>query len=92
MKVIATEKLVVESIDQSVAHHLTNTNELLNKVDGVKGVKTGWTEESGESLVTLTERNGHRVVIVILGSEDRFGESEKLIEWIFGNTEWREAT
>jgi D-alanyl-D-alanine carboxypeptidase len=90
-KMIVTEKMVVESVDQSVTHHLTNTNELLNKVEGVKGVKTGWTEESGESLVTLTERGRHRVVTVILGSKDRFGESERLIEWVFGNVEWREV-
>jgi hypothetical protein len=29
------------------------------------------------------------VVIAILGSQDRFGETKELIEWIFGNYEWR---
>lgn len=89
--IIATEKMVVESVDQSVTHHLENTNQLLASVNGVKGVKTGWTEEAGESLVALTERDGHRVVTVVLGSEDRFRETEKLIEWCFSNVEWRRA-
>jgi D-alanyl-D-alanine carboxypeptidase (penicillin-binding protein 5/6) len=88
-RIIATEEKTVTSIDGTISHQLKTTNQLLNQVDGVKGVKTGWTEESGESLVILTERDGHRVLTVMLGSQDRFGETKQLIEWVFANTEWR---
>jgi len=53
-------------------------------------IKTGWTEEAGENLMTLVERAGHRLIIVVLRSTDRFGETEKLINWVFGNYQWKE--
>lgn len=90
-KIIATDKIVIQSVDGKIIHRLETTNQLLSRVNGVKGVKTGWTEEAGESLVTLTERNEHRIITVVLGSKDRFGETEKLIEWVFANTQWKDA-
>ena len=44
-----------------------NHNELLRKVDGVDGIKTGFTNASGYNLMASAERNGHRVIAVMLG-------------------------
>ena len=60
-------------------------------MDGVLGVKTGWTEEARENLVTYLERDGKRIMIVVLGSQDRFGETKELIDWIFASYEWKEV-
>jgi hypothetical protein len=30
-------------------------------------------------------------MIVVLGSQDRFGETKELINWIFANYEWKEV-
>lgn len=68
---------------------LYNLNQLLWQ-DGVKGIKTGWTPKAGECLVTAVERNGHDLILVILGSENRFGETEKLMTWIFANFRWQD--
>lgn len=87
-KVVATQEHNVESVDGKLAYHLTNRNELLGKVEGVLGVKTGWTENARENLVTYVERDGKRVMLSILGSQDRFGETEELVEWIFSNYKW----
>jgi serine-type D-Ala-D-Ala carboxypeptidase (penicillin-binding protein 5/6) len=87
-EIVKTEKAEVSSIDGKIVHRLTNTNELLGEVDGVLGVKTGWTENARENLVTYVERDNRRVVIALLGSQDRFGETKELIEWIFTNYEW----
>jgi len=54
-------------------------------------VKTGWTENARENLVTYIERDGKRIMIVLLSSQDRFGETEELISWIFENYEWQEV-
>lgn len=86
--IISTEKIAVTSVDKVFTHNLYTTNQLLGKIDGLDGVKTGWTENAGECLVTTTSRNGHRILTVILGSEDRFGESENLIEWAFSEHYW----
>jgi D-alanyl-D-alanine carboxypeptidase len=44
-----------------------NHNELLNRVAGVDGIKTGYTNASGYNLMASAERNGHRVIAVMLG-------------------------
>jgi D-alanyl-D-alanine carboxypeptidase len=44
-----------------------NHNTLLKKVKGVDGIKTGYTNASGYNLMASAERNGHRVIAVMLG-------------------------
>lgn len=44
-----------------------NHNELLRKVAGVDGIKTGFTNASGYNLMASAERSGHRVIAVMLG-------------------------
>ncbi len=46
---------------------MSNHNSLLRTVDGVDGIKTGYTEASGYNLISSTGRTGRRVVGVILG-------------------------
>ena len=87
-KVIGTKDTEVMSWDKTYRHDLTNLNKLLGQ-DGVIGVKTGTTDLSGESFVGLVERDGHRVITVVLNSPDRFGESKALIDWIYQNYEWK---
>lgn len=88
---VSTIKYTAKSADGKITHYLTNRNELLGKVDGVLGVKTGWTEAARENLVTYIDRDNHRVVIALLGSQDRFGESKDLIEWIYKNYQWEDV-
>ncbi|MDQ3098735.1 MAG: D-alanyl-D-alanine carboxypeptidase [bacterium] len=70
-------------------HVLMSTNKLLGEVRGLDGIKTGYTEDAGEVLVSTVERNGHRIVTVLLKSSDRFGETKNVVEWVFRNYEWR---
>jgi D-alanyl-D-alanine carboxypeptidase len=46
-----------------------NHNHLLNQVEGVDGIKTGYTRASGFNLVSSAERNGQRVIVVVMGGE-----------------------
>lgn len=91
-QMVATEEIDVSDTEGVNWHHLENINQLLGELWGIKGVKTGWTEEAGECLVAYFERNGKQVITVILGSEDRFGETEKLINWVFANFSWEVVT
>lgn len=90
-KIVGTKEISVESVDGKTVHKLTNINQLLGEVPGVIGVKTGWTENARENLVTFVERDGHKVMIVVLGSQDRFGETKELINWIFANYKWEDV-
>ena len=90
-KMVGIKETVVKSVDGKIKHRLANINQLLGEVPGVLGVKTGWTENARENLVTYLEKDGRRLLIVVLGSQDRFGETKELIDWIFGNYEWKEV-
>ena len=73
-----------------VVFGLENVNKLLGAVVGVEGVKTGETDGALENLVTKTTRGGNSILVTVLGSRDRFGDSKNLIEWAFGNNIWIE--
>lgn len=87
-EIVKTKRTSVSDIQGKVVHNLLSTNELLESVEGVLGVKTGWTEMARENLVTYIERDGRRLIIVVLASQDRFGETRRLINWIFSNYTW----
>jgi D-alanyl-D-alanine carboxypeptidase len=48
--------------------HMHNHNNLLGKIPGVDGLKTGYTQSAGYCLSVTAERNGRRVISVIMGS------------------------
>lgn len=70
------------------AYTLTTTNKILGSV-GVVGMKTGYTLDAGQCLITAVERNGRRIITVVLNSPDRFQESKNMIEWAFNNHIWQ---
>lgn len=67
---------------------LNNTNELLGVLEGVVGVKTGFTNGAGRCLVTETVRGERDIITVVLGADtkkDRTKDSIKLINYAFNN-------
>jgi serine-type D-Ala-D-Ala carboxypeptidase (penicillin-binding protein 5/6) len=91
-KMVAIPQITISDITHTYFHSLKNVNELLGKIPGVGGIKTGWTEEAGENLMTLIDRDGHRTIIVVLKSQNRFSDTEKLIDWIFSNYQWKDMS
>ncbi len=60
-----------------------NTNELLG-TEGYDGIKTGTTDKAGACLVSTGERDGKRLIVVVLGSaasESRYTDSRNLYRW-----------
>ena len=78
-EILKTKNMVVYSADGKIEHRLESTNELLGKTDEVIAGKTGFTDEAGGSLILLIKND---IITVVLGSPNRFGESEKLINWL----------
>lgn len=50
---------------------MNNHNHLLGKVNGVDGLKTGFTNGAGFCLAATAQRNGRRIIAVVVGSPDR---------------------
>jgi serine-type D-Ala-D-Ala carboxypeptidase (penicillin-binding protein 5/6) len=59
------------------------SNKLLGNLPGAKGVKTGYTAKAGKCVVALAERDGHRVLAVLLDSPDRWWTAAALVERAF---------
>ena len=67
---------------------LTNTNELLGVLNGVYGIKTGFTNGANRCLVTCCKRSDLDIICVVLGADTkkyRTTDSIKLIEYAFNN-------
>lgn len=65
---------------------ISNTNELLGNLNGVYGVKTGFTNGANRCLVTACKRNNLDIICVVLGADTkkfRTQDSIKLIEYSF---------
>lgn len=68
--------------------NLSNTNELLGNLNGVYGVKTGFTNGANRCLVTAIKRDNMDLICVVLGADtkkDRTMDSIQLIEYAFNN-------
>ena len=63
-----------------------NGNELLERYPGALGVKTGYTELAGQTIVASAERNGRTLIASILGSYDRYADAIALFDWAFTST------
>ena len=71
--------------------NITNTNELLGSLDGVYGVKTGFTNGANRCLVTSCKREEMDIICVVLGCDTknfRTQDSIKLINYTFENFEY----
>lgn len=71
--------------------NITNTNELLGSLDGVYGVKTGFTNGANRCLVTSCKRGEMDIICVVLGCDTknfRTQDSIKLINYTFENFEY----
>ncbi len=79
-QIVASASATITSIDGKYVHTFTNTNKLLGKIPGLIGIKTGWTDNSGECLVTYLDRD-HDLILVVLNSLDRFKDTTTLIDW-----------
>lgn len=59
-----------------------NHNHLLGSVEGVDGIKTGYTNASGFNLVTSIKRDGHFIVASIFGGSSAYSRDAKMVRLI----------
>lgn len=64
----------------------TNKNPFITAVNGVDGLKSGWVTASGYNLITTAQRNGSRIIVVVMGAataEQRAQDTLRLVEASF---------
>ena len=72
------------------ATQLVNTNKLLKSYSGITGLKTGTTGGAGVCISASAERDGLRLIAVVLGSssgKERFAAATSLLDYGFAHYE-----
>lgn len=85
-KIVRTSNYTININGKSKSLH--NTNELLGYLDGVYGVKTGFTNGANRCLVTSCKRGNLDIICVVLGCDtkkDRTLDSINLINYTCNN-------
>lgn len=88
-EIVATKTKEISDITGENKYLVSNLNKLLG-VSGVNGIKTGYTSEAGQVLVTSkaemdSNNKKHTIIIVIMDSLDRFSDTEKLLYLVSNN-------
>lgn len=86
--IVATAQTSITDISGTYEFYLESTHQLLYTDPTVVGVKTGTTEGAAQVLITQFNRENHNIVIVIMGSDDRYLETNQLIDWVLNSYEW----
>jgi D-alanyl-D-alanine carboxypeptidase (penicillin-binding protein 5/6) len=63
----------------------TNTNQLLGRLEGVQGLKTGYTAQAGQCLIAYARRSNHDVWLVMLGGTQRWWLAHGMIDDAFAS-------
>jgi D-alanyl-D-alanine carboxypeptidase len=80
--IVATPRFVGDD------YYMHNLNSLLGVYPGADGVKIGYTDIAGHTIVASATRDGHRVYVALMHSRDIHTESIKLFDWVWANFRW----
>jgi serine-type D-Ala-D-Ala carboxypeptidase (penicillin-binding protein 5/6) len=83
MRLARLERISFKTLDGGRSFNLRNTNALLGRYPGAIGLKTGHTEGAGNCLVALAERDGVRVLAVLLNAPNRWWNAVGLLDRAF---------
>ena len=87
-KIVSTKTKVI--LINGRQTEIYNTNELLGNLNGINGVKTGFTNNAGRCLVCSCIRNNMNIISVVLGADTkkfRTKDSIEIIEYAYKNYE-----
>lgn len=73
----------IRTVDGARTFALRNTNALIGRYEGAIGLKTGYTEGAGNCLVALAEKDGVRVLMVLLNAPNRWWNAVGLLDRAF---------
>jgi D-alanyl-D-alanine carboxypeptidase len=80
--VVATPFVVADD------YYMHNLNPLLGTYPGADGVKIGYTEIAGRTIVASATRAGHRVYVSLMGSRSLAADCIALFDWVWKSYRW----
>jgi len=90
-QILTIPSIEVTSADGAHVHNIVNTDRLLGQVPDIVGGKTGFTDKALGTMILVIniDRGFSNLIGVVLGSNDRFNDVRKLIEWGKEAYRWR---
>lgn len=88
--IVAQDKaqITVKRGKEALVINLVSTDLLLGVYDGACGIKTGYTEQAGQSFAGACQRDGSYLYAIVLGAPSengRFEDAETLFDWMYNN-------
>lgn len=81
VKIVSTANHSIPETISHKAYDLYNETNLLTTYPGVKGVKTGYTPEAGLCLISYLEYEDHKIIGILLNSQNRRAEMKELLDY-----------
>jgi D-alanyl-D-alanine carboxypeptidase len=69
-------------------YNLPNLNRLIGAYPGADGLKVGRTRAAGRTIVASASRDGRRVYVSLMRSQDLVGDSTALLDWVWRSFAW----
>ena len=82
-EIVSTYKATIPHASLETGRLLVNHNRLLRTYDGCIGVKTGYTQRSGRSLVSAAERDGVRLIAVTINAPNDWNDHKSMLDYGF---------
>lgn len=86
-EIVSTRRATIPWEGRDYDRVLNNKNRLLSTYEGATGIKTGYTKKAGRCLVFGAERNGMRIIGVVLNCPDWFNEAARLMDEAYARFE-----
>ncbi|KKU18504.1 MAG: serine-type D-Ala-D-Ala carboxypeptidase [Candidatus Pacebacteria bacterium GW2011_GWA1_46_10] len=86
---LGLQQAVVYNTAGNIRHFLFPTNELLGKNPLIIAGKTGTTDLAGEVLISVVKYQGRLILIIVIGSTDRYADTQILLNWLQYNLAWQ---
>jgi len=83
LRLARMQRGAISTIDGARTFRFETTNALIGRYPGAIGLKTGYTERAGNCLVALAERDGVRVLVVMLNAPNRWWNAVGLLNRAF---------
>jgi len=85
---VKAKEYLIKSTDEKFIGKVENTNKLLFEIPQSIGIKTGTTSEAGQVLIYEFKDAQKDLVIIVMGSEDRFTDTRALLNWALLSYSW----
>ncbi len=82
-QIVSQTEIDLPATPQHPAFQLGNLNRLLKIYPAADGIKPGYTGDAGACLIGMAERDGHRLISVVMNAPELYTDSRALLDWGF---------